>query len=65
MDIKLNIEAIVQQTINATMNEVLFSVMPSADEKTTRMMRKFFASLNERGVSTQTIIECFAEAAKE
>ena len=65
MDIKFDTNAIQQAVINATMNELLFSFFPGTDKKTERMIRKFFEELNSRGVSTQTIIECLLESAKE
>ena len=65
MEIKFDVGAILQQAVDGAMNEMLFSMMAVTYEKTERMLRKFFKELNSRGVSTQTIIECLAEAAKE
>ena len=64
MDIKFDLNALTQAAIDTVLNDVLFE-LPGIDKKSKKVMKGFFRELNSRGVSTQTILECLAEAAKE
>ena len=65
MDIKFDLNAIVQSVIDNATNELLFNAMPDTDMKTKNMLKRFFQEMNSRGVSSQTIFECLTEASKE
>lgn len=65
MDIKFDLNAIVQSVIDNATNELLFNALPDTDIKTKNMLKRFFQEMNSRGVSSQTIFECLLEANKE
>ena len=62
---EINIVARVKQMIDDGMNQILISAMPPGDDETKKQIYKIMTEFNRRGISTQTVLEVFAEALKE
>lgn len=65
IEYKVNVDELLKQLFNGSMNKMLIDTIPKAKEKDRKQIAKLLVALNKRGVSTQTFMEAILESVTE
>lgn len=65
IEYKVNVDELLKQLFNGSMNKMLIDTIPKAKENDRKQFAKLLVALNKRGVSTQTFMEAILESVTE